>query len=72
MGSKPIRKQGLLVKAGTKMFSLTEAGRQRAAQLTGKDNGSVAVKASLARETLRDLQKLLSSRAVLENAGRKT
>ena len=29
MGSKPIRKQGLLMKAGTKMFAITEAGRQR-------------------------------------------
>jgi hypothetical protein len=27
MGSKPIRKKGLLVKTGTKMYSLTESGR---------------------------------------------
>src|SRR5687768_4031917 len=33
MGSKPIRKQGLLAKSGTKTFRLTETGRQRAARL---------------------------------------
>src|SRR5262245_26355120 len=37
MGSKPIRAQGLLMKSGTKMFRLTEAGVQRAAMLRGRD-----------------------------------
>lgn len=64
MGSKPVRKQGLLVKPAPKTFALTEAGRQRAALLSGRDDGLGSVKASLPRETVRDLQKLLSSRAV--------
>lgn len=64
MGSKPLRKQGLLVKAAPKTFALTEAGRQRAAQVSSRDGGRTSVKASLPRETIRELQKLLSSRAV--------
>lgn len=64
MGSKPIRKQGLLFKAAPKTFVLTEAGRQRAAALSGRDDGAGSVKASLPRGTTRDLEKLLSSRAV--------
>lgn len=64
MGSKPVRKQGLLVKAAPKTFALTEAGRQRVAQLNGRDIGAGSSKVSWSRELSRDLQKLLSSRAV--------
>lgn len=69
MGSKPIRKQGLLAKAGTKRFRLTESGRQRVAELravanSGPPTETTAKKVSFGRETSRKLQKLLSSRAV--------
>jgi hypothetical protein len=75
MGSKPIRKQGLLAKAGTKRFRLTESGRQRVAELrTVSGDGSqaaTAAKVSFGRETSRKLQKLLGSRAVQKmRAGR--
>ncbi|MGI8428921.1 MAG: hypothetical protein ACR2OB_06365 [Solirubrobacteraceae bacterium] len=70
MGSKPIRKQGLLAKAGTKRFRLTESGRQRVAELqsartAGEENGpAAAAKVAFDRDTSRKLQKLLASRAV--------
>jgi hypothetical protein len=70
MGSKPIRKQGLLAKAGTKTFRLTESGRQRVEALRASSaaaiGGSPAPEAKVAfgRETARKLQKLLGTRAV--------
>jgi hypothetical protein len=69
MGSKPIRKQGLLAKAGTKRFRLTESGRQRVAEIqSGGSNGAASsdagVKVAFGRETSRKLQKLLGTRAV--------
>lgn len=69
MGSKPIRRQGLLAKAGTKRFRLTESGRQRVSELRstsgGADSGPAAdAKVSFDRETSRNLQKLLKTRAV--------
>jgi hypothetical protein len=69
MGSKPIRKQGLLAKAGTKRFRLTESGLQRVAHLQSVSNNgpagrTAAVKVAFGRETSRKLQKLLGTRAV--------
>ncbi|MFY9580044.1 MAG: hypothetical protein WAQ33_12030 [Gaiellaceae bacterium] len=68
MGSKPIRKQGLLVKAGTKTFRLTESGRQRAHELIAasgaKGEPPTAGKVAFGRDTTRALRKLLGSRAV--------
>lgn len=69
MGSKPIRKQGLLAKSGTKTFRLTESGRQRVRELraTSDDsNGQPAsdAKVSFGRDTARKLQKLMGARAV--------
>lgn len=69
MGSKPLRKQGLLAKAGTKKFRLTESGRQRVRELQtslGKGNTGPAddAKASFDRDTSSKLQKLLKTRAV--------
>ncbi|MGH3994446.1 MAG: hypothetical protein ACRDSN_18540 [Pseudonocardiaceae bacterium] len=69
MGSKPIRKQGLLAKAGTKKFRLTESGRQRVRELRTsltESNGKPAAdaKVSFDRDTSRKLQKLLKTRAV--------
>jgi hypothetical protein len=69
MGSHPIRKQGLLAKAGTKTFRLTESGRQRVAQLRTQlrgagDQPSADAKVSFSRDTSRMLRKLLATRAV--------
>jgi hypothetical protein len=66
MGSKPIRKQGLIVKAGTKMFRLTESGLQRARALTaaGDGDGGGARKATFSRQIAREFEKLLATRAV--------
>src|SRR3989337_1721776 len=36
MGSKPIRKRGLLTKVGSKMYQLTEVGREHARLLLGR------------------------------------
>jgi hypothetical protein len=69
MGSKPIRKQGLLAKAGTKTFRLTESGRQRVQNLQLRSHGTVGRdsaegKAVFDRETSRKLRRLLGTRAV--------
>lgn len=69
MGSKPIRKQGLLAKAGTKKFRLTESGRQRVRELhssLGNASGGPAsdAKVTFDRDTSRKLQRLLKTRAV--------
>lgn len=63
MGSKPIRAQGYLQKVGAKRYELTEAGRRKA---EGADplGTSPAVKADMARETSRELQRLLTARAI--------
>jgi hypothetical protein len=68
MGSKPIRKQGLLAKAGTKTFRLTESGRQRVQQILTQSNGSpgepsVGAKVVFGRPTARSLRRLLGTRA---------
>lgn len=65
MGSKPIRKRGLLRKVGRKMYQLTEAGREYAGTLSRRPAESVAEKAALARGLVAEpLRRLLSSRAV--------
>ena len=69
MGSKPIRKRGLLVKVGRKMYSLTESGRDLAARLSpdaGHDQGSDVQggKLGVGRDVRAEIVRLLSSRAV--------
>lgn len=63
MGSKPIRKRGLLVKVGQKMYQMTEAGREHARVLLGRLGPSVIQKAGLAREVQEELKRLFSSKA---------
>jgi hypothetical protein len=63
MGSKPIRKQGLLEKKGTKLFRVTEAGRQKAANLSGRKSDGIK-KMVFGRETQREFQRLVKSRAL--------
>ena len=63
MGTKPIRKRGLLIKVGNKMYQLTEAGRERARSLLIRSGGSPAEKSGLARELRQELNRLFSSKA---------
>jgi hypothetical protein len=64
MGSKPIRKRGLLAKVGSKMYQLTEAGRDYARLLLARSDGALTEKAALARETEQEIKRLFASRAV--------
>jgi hypothetical protein len=64
MGSKPIRKRGFLKKAGTKMYQLTEGGREHARLLLEQDNRPSTEKAGLSREIEQQLRRLFVMRAV--------
>jgi len=68
MGSKPIRKRGLLVKVGRKMYQLTETGRSLARGLptaAGEaDSGDLGAKVRLGRKLVAELRRLIGSRAV--------
>jgi len=63
MGSKPIRKRGLLVKVGSKMYQLTEAGRDQARILQNRKGTTSIEKASLSREIEKGLKRLFASKA---------
>lgn len=63
MGSKPIRKRGLVRKVGTKKYEITEAGLESARLLSARKSEPQTEKATLARETGDALKHLLSSRA---------
>jgi len=63
MGSKPLRKQGLLRKVGTKMYQLTEAGRRRAAAAREVCLDEEPKKLALARERIDQLRRLFDSKA---------
>lgn len=64
MGSKPIRKYGLLKKVGAKMYQLTEAGRTEAMNLIQNNVSTQLKKTGLPREVKRELKRLLESSAV--------
>ncbi|MEW6033854.1 MAG: hypothetical protein AB1603_03245 [Chloroflexota bacterium] len=64
MGSKPIRKRGLLAKVGSKMYQLTEAGRDHARLLLRHYGQSLVEKAALPREMEQELRRLFTSKAV--------
>ncbi len=64
MGSKPIRKRGFLEKVGSKMYRLTEAGREHAHLLSGRKTTTGAKKASLGRPTEQELKRLFASKAL--------
>jgi len=67
MGSKPIRKRGLLVKTGRKLYELTGSGRSLASRLgvanASEDRVEVGGKVGLDRRLEAELRRLLSSRA---------
>ena len=56
MGSKPIRKRGLLRKVATKMYQLTEGGREHARLLLRRTGESRVEKAGLSREIEQQLK----------------
>jgi hypothetical protein len=62
MGSKPIRKRGLLTKVGRKMYKLTEAGKRRATLLTVGSKSSPQ-KATFSRDIETEVRRLMDSRA---------
>ena len=64
MGSKPVRKSGMLAKVGSKMYQLTEAGRDHARLLLNQSEGSKVEKAALARGTEQELKRLFAAKAV--------
>jgi len=64
MGSKPIRRRGLLSKIGTKRYQLTESGRELAKLLINRSDKTEIEKAGLPREIEIQLKALLDSRAV--------
>lgn len=64
MGSKPIRNRGLLIKVGSKIYELTEAGRDLARRLSNQGAAGSIRKAALGRKVEEHLKKLLASRAV--------
>ncbi len=63
MGSKPIRKQGYLVKTGRKMYQLTESGRERGRSLGSKDTQADSGKGSIARDIQYEVRRLVKSKA---------
>lgn len=64
MGSKPIRKRGLLTKVGSKMYQLTPTGRDHARTLSeSKVSHNGEKKISLSREIKEELKRLLGSKA---------
>lgn len=66
MGAKPVRKQGLIIKSGTKMYSLTETGRDRARYLSGVKPSESQGKFGLGRTGLTELRRLLESKAAVK------
>lgn len=62
MGSKPLRKNGLLDKVGDKRYQLTEAGLQRARVIAGKKH-ETGSRRSLSRPLQDAIRRLATSRA---------
>lgn len=68
MGTNPVRKRGWIEKVGNKRYRLSEAGRQRVAEVTGRTSTR---KTALDRITVDAVKRLLASRAVTKyQAGR--
>jgi len=63
MGSKPVRKRGLLTKVGQKMYKLTEAGTHHATLLAQSTRKETAQKSGLARDVRDYIERLMESKA---------
>lgn len=64
MGSKPIRKRGFLKKVGTKMYQLTEGGREHARLFLTEIRQETIQKAALPRDIEEELKRLFGSKPV--------
>jgi hypothetical protein len=64
MGSKPIRKRGFLKKVGTKMYQLTEAGREHARVFLTEGHQTSIQKAGLPRDMEEELKRLFASKPI--------
>ena len=64
MGSKPVRKRGLLTKVGQKMYKLTEAGTHHATLLAQRTKRDATQKSGLARDLRDYIERLMESRAM--------
>ena len=62
MGSKPLRKRGLIQKCGNKMYKLTEAGRNHARSLANFPLKKSTEKLALAREKIELIRRLFESK----------
>lgn len=67
MGTKPVRKQGLIDKTGNKRYRLTPAGRRRVEELQGVHAGDRKV--TLGTEDREALRRLLASKAFVKFTG---
>jgi len=72
MGSKPLRKNGLIRKVGSKMYQLTELGRARANSLRVTKTKDRAEKWALAREHIDFIRRLFESKAAKKHREAKT
>jgi len=63
MGSKPLRKNGLIRKVGNKMYQLTDLGRTRAKSLRIIKTENRVEKWSLGRENIEFIRRLFESKA---------
>ena len=63
MGSKPLRKNGLLRKVGSKIYELTDAGKAKALSLSERKQSPGAEKWTLAREQVEFVRRLFDSKA---------
>ena len=63
MGSKPLRRKGLLEKVSDKRYQITEAGKQRALALVGLDSYE-SVRRSIDRDLQNKVRRLMRTRAV--------
>jgi hypothetical protein len=70
MGTKPVRHRGWLEKVGNKTYRLTDAGRRRAEETTGRTSTR---RAALDRRALEEVRRLLGARAIEKHrSGRST
>lgn len=70
MGSKPLRKRGLLEKIGYKTYRLTEAGKQRATLLDGQKIQDAA-RRKLDRSLQENIRRLFGTRAYNKSLSRR-
>jgi hypothetical protein len=66
MGSKPLRKRGIIGKVGSKQYQLTISGRDYAQKLLEENDSSRGHKSSFSRLVKQDIDKLLNSKAYVK------